>query len=65
MGGLYALILAWDYARDYFELTIPDGNIWGAAAIAVAAAGALIVAIPLVVPGIRMAGRIGEQSDDA
>ena len=64
MGGLYALILAWDYARDYFELTIPDADVWGVAAIAVAIAGALVVAIPLVVPGIRMAGRIGEQPDE-
>ena len=60
MGGLYALILAWDFPRDYFELTIPDGNTWGMSALAVTVAGAIVVAIPLVVPGIRMAGRIGD-----
>lgn len=64
MGGLYALILAWDYARDYLELTIPDADVWGVAAIAVAVAGVLVVAIPLIVPGIRMAGRVGEQTGD-
>lgn len=64
MGGLYALILAWDYARDYFELTIPDADVRGVAAIAVAVAGVLVVAIPLIVPGIRMAGRVGEQTGD-
>ncbi len=58
MAGLYTLVLAWDYPRDYFELTIPDGNVWGVALGAVAAAGALIVAIPLIVPGIRMAKQV-------
>lgn len=61
MAGLYALVLAWDYPRDYFELTIPDGAVWGAAAIAVAVAGAVVVAIPLVVPGIRMAKEVQRQ----
>ncbi len=55
MGGLYAVVLAWGTARDYFELSIPDGNIWTASAIAVGAGAALVAAIPLVVPGIRMA----------
>ncbi len=58
MAGLYTLVLAWDYPRDYFELTIPDGNVWGVALGAVAAAGAVIVAIPLLVPGIRMAKQV-------
>ena len=54
MASLYALVLAWDYARDYFELTTPDGNLWTACVIAVAAGGACVAAIPFVVPGIRM-----------
>ena len=58
MGGLYALVIAWDYARDYFELTIPEGDIWTACLVAVAAAGVAIVALPMVVPGIRMAKQV-------
>lgn len=55
MGGLYGLVLFWDAARDYFELTIPDGNIWVASAIATAIGTTVVAIIPLVVPGIRMA----------
>ncbi len=55
MGGMYALVLAWEPARSYFELTTPEGSIWTACVVAVAAAGAVVTAIPLLVPGIRMA----------
>ena len=58
MAALYTLIITIPAGRDYFELSIPDGSIWTVSAITVAIAGALIVAIPLVVPGIRMAGRV-------
>jgi cation-transporting ATPase E len=58
MAGLYALVLVSDYARDYFELTIPDANIWTAAGIAVLAAGAVVAVTPLIVPGIRMAKEV-------
>ena len=57
MGGLYALVLTWDFPREYFELTIPDREIWSVAAAAIAIAGIIIIAIPLVVPGVRMARR--------
>jgi len=55
MAGLYALVLAWDRARTYFELTMPEGSIRTACLLGVGAAGVLIASIPLVVPGIRMA----------
>ncbi|MFN3216691.1 MAG: HAD-IC family P-type ATPase [Acidimicrobiales bacterium] len=58
MAAMYALVLAWDFPREYFELTIPDGNVWLVCGGAVAAAAATIIAIPLVVPGLRMAERI-------
>ncbi len=58
MGGLYAILLAWDFPREYFELTIPDAELWIAAGLGVAVGGAIIVAIPLLVPGIRMAKRV-------
>jgi cation-transporting ATPase E len=58
MAAMYALVLAWDFPREYFELTIPDGNVWLACGVAVAAAAIAIIAIPLVVPGLRMAERI-------
>ncbi len=58
MGGLYAILLAWDFPREYFELTIPDAELWLASAVGVVVAGALVIAIPLVIPGIRMAERV-------
>ncbi len=55
MTSIYTLVLVWDFAREYFELTVPDGNIWAAAAIAIAVGGLAVAALPTVVPGIRMA----------
>jgi len=55
MGGLYAIVLAWDTARNYFALSIPDGNVWMASAIAIVAGAVAVAAIPFVVPGLRMA----------
>ncbi len=62
MAAMYVLVLAWDLPRDYFELTIPPANVWFASGGAVAAAGATIIAIPLVVPGLRLAERIAPAS---
>lgn len=53
MAGLYAIILTWSKPRDYFELDIPDTDIWVISGVAALIAGVLIVAIPLVVPGLR------------
>lgn len=54
MAGLYSLILAVPAGREYFELDLPDGEVWTASIIAVAIAGVLIAAIPYVIPGIRL-----------
>ena len=58
MGAMYVLVLVWSFPREYFELTIPDLDVWLVSGGAVAAAAAIIIAIPLVVPGLRMAERI-------
>jgi len=44
MGGLYAIAMAWPFARDYFELVVPTSAGWAVAA-ACTAAGALSVAL--------------------
>ncbi len=44
MGGLYAIAMAWPFARDYFELVVPTSTGWGVAA-ACTAVGALAVAL--------------------
>ena len=44
MGGLYAIAMAWPFARDYFELVVPTSTGWAVAA-ACTAAGALSVAL--------------------
>ncbi len=33
MGGLYAVAMAWPFARDYFELVVPTAKGWAIAAV--------------------------------
>jgi cation-transporting P-type ATPase E len=58
MGGLYAIVMAVPFSRTYFELNIPAADDWLGPLIAVIAGGAIIAAIPKIVPGIGMAKRI-------
>jgi cation-transporting ATPase E len=58
MGGLYAIVMAVPFSRTYFELNIPTAGDWLGPLIAVVAGGAIIAAIPKIVPGIGMAKRI-------
>ncbi len=52
MAASYGAVLVVPFARDYFELTIPSGDVWTVSLAAVAVGGALVVAIPLVVLGL-------------
>ncbi|MEQ8717802.1 MAG: HAD-IC family P-type ATPase [Acidimicrobiales bacterium] len=55
MVASYALVMAWDFTRDYFELDNPDLWLWGPAATAVVVGGAMILALPKVIPGLTLA----------
>jgi hypothetical protein len=46
MGGWYALTMAWDFPRDYFELVVPDARAWLVAAVATVCGGLLVAAVP-------------------
>ena len=54
MGLAYAVVVAVGPLRDYFELDLPPAWLWGPAGGAIAVAAALIVAVPRVVPGLRI-----------
>jgi cation-transporting P-type ATPase E len=54
MGLLYSALMILDRSREYFELTVPDADVWAACALAVSASGFLIVAVPVLVPGLRL-----------
>jgi cation-transporting P-type ATPase E len=53
MAACYVAVLSVPFARDYFELTLPEGDVWAASLLAMAIGGALVAAVPFVVPGIR------------
>ena len=53
MAAGYVAVLSVPFARDYFQLSIPQGDVWVASVVAVAVGGALVVATPFVVPGLR------------
>ena len=46
MGGWYALTMAWDFPRDYFELVVPDARAWLVAAVATVGGGLLVAVVP-------------------
>ena len=46
MGGWYALTMAWDFPRDYFELGVPDARAWLVAAVATVGGGLLVAVVP-------------------
>ena len=50
MGAGYLVVFAVPWLRNYFELDLFWDPAWFYSAIAVAGAGVLIVAIPLVIP---------------
>ena len=53
MGALYGLVIALPFARRYFELEVPTGDMLVLGAAAVAVGGTVIVAIPRLMPGLR------------
>ncbi|MGI9658868.1 MAG: HAD-IC family P-type ATPase, partial [Gaiellaceae bacterium] len=54
MGLAYGVVLAVAPLREYFELDLPPGWLWGPAGGAIAVAAVLIVAVPKLVPGLRI-----------
>ena len=52
MGLGYAAAMIIGFVRDYFELDPPPGWMWGVIAVVVLIGGAMIVAVPAVVPGL-------------
>jgi cation-transporting ATPase E len=63
MGMLHTVLMVVEPTRDYFELTVPDADVWAACALAVGATGALIVAVPMLVPGLGLATAKDPQRD--
>ncbi len=53
MGASYVAVLSVPLTRDFFELTLPSGDVWSASLLAIAVGGALVVAIPFAIPGLR------------
>ncbi len=53
MAACYVAVLSVPAARDYFDLSIPEGDVWTASLVTIAVSGALVVAIPFVMPGLR------------
>ncbi len=53
MGASYVAVLSVPFTRDFFELTLPTGDVWSASLLAIAVGGALVVAIPFAIPGLR------------
>ena len=51
MGGLYAVTIAWPFARDYFELVVPTASTWATAAICTGVGSLLVTTIPLMAKG--------------
>ena len=57
MAGLYAVTMAWPFARDYFELVVPSDSVWLTAAICMAAGGLLVAVAPRITALLLM-GRV-------
>jgi cation-transporting P-type ATPase E len=55
MAACYIAVLSVPFARDYFDLSIPEGDVWTASLASIGVSGLLVVAIPFVVPGLRPA----------
>ncbi len=53
MAACYVAVLSVPFARDYFDLSIPEGDVWTVSVLTTAVCGGLVVAIPFVVPGLR------------
>jgi cation-transporting P-type ATPase E len=53
MAASYVAVLSVPFARDFFELSLPEGDVWTAILLIMAIGAALVIAIPLVVPGLR------------
>ncbi len=54
MAALYVIVMVWPFPRDYFELDLPPAWLWLPCFGIIVAAGAIIVAIPKLVPGLQM-----------
>ncbi len=53
MGGLYALVIVVPFLRGFFELVVPNLEMLTLGAAAVAVGGALILAVPRLMPALR------------
>jgi cation-transporting ATPase E len=54
MGLGYVTVMLVAFLRDFFELNPPPGWVWGPIAVAVLIGGALIAAVPAVMPGLTL-----------
>jgi len=50
MGGLYAVTMAWPFARQYFELAVPPGSAWLMAVVGTVVGGLLVAVVPRLAP---------------
>jgi cation-transporting P-type ATPase E len=53
MGASYASVMAVPVLRDFYQLDPPPAALWAPMALIVAAAAAVVIATPFVIPGIR------------
>jgi hypothetical protein len=49
------VVLGVPFIRDFFELSLPTAQVWWVSLAAVAVGGAVVVALPFVIPGLRPA----------
>jgi cation-transporting ATPase E len=53
MAASYGVVLSVPFTRDFFKLSLPQGDVWVASTIAIAVGSAVIAAIPFAIPGLR------------
>ena len=55
MAASYGVVLGVPFIRDFFELSLPTAQVWWVSLAVVAVGGAVVVALPFVIPGLRPA----------
>jgi cation-transporting ATPase E len=53
MAAGYGVVLSVPFARDFFDLSLPSSDVWLVSLLTVVVGGAIVVAMPYVVPGLR------------
>jgi cation-transporting ATPase E len=57
MAASYGVVLGVPFMRDFFELSLPAAEVWAVSLAAVVVGGAIVVALPFMIPGLRPASR--------